>query len=352
MIKLAVPEQNVVNGLRAFGTPAVIRRDHNEFFSLARNFGALSRPSLVRVGLAACRENTQSPSFSSYERFATLISTSRQLTEQSPSTTAWAWDQIGRNVKTNQVEFGKAISVFQSLRNDALLLNMARTHALWQSILQRDNLGTEINTLLQDVPQDVHGNTGNWVFWAAQSIGGTKAPGNLAHDVHNFSVFLNGRLMQFENGYDTIGSLCGLVEKLGSAVDKNASRVISSEAPDEEKMYAERVQKSVSHAMDIAEAYRNFLPTEVLVYSSNDSNAEQNNPEAVTCLLKEDERAKAFAGMMERANTRMNCLNGTATVMRWHGFFEDLMKQSPVDFDLLQFREDPIVASYLSLKGL
>lgn len=343
MVKMVAAEQSIVTGLRNFNS-----MPRAQIRALATDLGKLSRPAIVRIGTGLHEEGIQAP----YDRLASLISASKVLSEQTSLDTSLGLDQIGRNRQTDQIEFSKATAVFQSERRDALLLNMARTHASWNTILKRDNLGTEIQNLLSGVPADVHGQTANWVMWAGHALAGLSSD-PLTHEVHNFAVFLQGRLLRFENGYDTIGTICQLVEGLSNKIDKNATGILQSDASQAEMAYAERVKASISHVQDIAKAYRSFLPSEILTYSAEQSNVKQNAHEAVSFLFGEDDPAKSFLDMMKRANIRKACPNGSEAAMRWHAFFDKLMQQKEsTGFDLGQFREEPVVGSYLALKGI
>lgn len=350
MAQLNAAEQNIASGLRRYPSLQAIQKHRGEFHSLARDLGVLTRPAIVRVGLESCKDDMK-PGFSPYERFATLISASKQLSEQTPSMTAWAWDQIGRTKGTDQVDFSRAVSVFQSQNKEAIVLNLARTHSMWNTVLERDNLGLELSSLLAGVPKDAHAQMANWFFWAAHAMDGHPTD-PLSHEAHHFSVYLRDRITRFNNGYETIGGLCNFVDKLGRTVTRNAQRVMDSEATPEERSYASSVEKSVSHAMDIAQTYRKLLPTEILVYASGPEDA-ANIKEAVTCLFREDDPAEAFGKAMRRAHTRAMCPNGSQIVPRWHAFFDELTAQKEEHgLALSDFREDPIVGSYLTLRDL
>lgn len=354
MVKTNAVERRILTGITQFGSISDIRKQASSFRSLAHEFSTLSRPAIVRVGIESLKHDTKTSSFSPSERLASLISYSPKLSIEAPSTTAWAWDQIGRDPKTDQRDFTRALSIFQTERKTWILDNLSRIHDLWRTVVRNDNLSREIESLLAGVPEGTNGSASNHIFWAGHAITqGSYGP--LGLEVFNLAKFLGDCTRRFDNGYGTIGELCSMTETLGRKVETNANEVLRNESDTTKRIYALGVKDSVSHAADIAEAYLKMLPTEVLVYSSDGTNAEHNIPEAVSGLFREEDPEECMNKMMNRAFNRRTCPNGPETVGKWGRFFEEFMRRSALGetngLTLKQFDSSPVVADYLGAIG-
>lgn len=356
MANLTAPQQAIASRITAFNSPRMIRGQDPSFRSLAKDLGNMSRPDIVKIGVESIRTPGTDLDIEPSERLARLLCESDTLSKLKPGFTAWTWDQIGRNPEVSPIAFGKAISVFQERKADQILLNIDRVHRSWISMLESDNLMNEIMSLHDGVPKEVHGNAGNWLVWAALAKEGVQEP--LTHQVHSFSRYLIGQLKSastglalFGNNYSNIPGIASQIKTLGRAVEKETRQILMSEASAEEKAYAKDVQASVHHAMDIAKAYMSYLPSEILVYSSRESDIQQNMPEAVDRLLEEEDPAASFLQILERAEKRRKCPSGEATVAKWHAFFSELTGRADDAADWLKGSEnDPLVASYLDLR--
>ncbi|GEM_PF-5988410 len=356
MANLTAPQQAIASRITAFNSPRMIRGQDPSFRSLAKDLGNMSRPDIVKIGVESIRTPGTDLDIEPSERLARLVCESDTLSKLKPGFTAWTWDQIGRNPEVSPIAFGKAISVFQERKADQILLNIDRVHRSWISMLESDNLMNEITALHDGVPKEVHGNAGNWLVWAALAKEGVQEP--LTHQVHSFSRYLIGQLKSastglalFGNNYSNIPGIASQIKTLGRAVEKETRQILMSEASAEEKAYAKDVQASVHHAMDIAKAYMSYLPSEILVYSSRESDIQQNMPEAVDRLLEEEDPAASFLQILERAEKRRKCPSGEATVAKWHAFFSELTGRDDNAPDWLKASEkDPLVASYLTPK--
>ncbi len=352
MANLTASQQAMASRITAFTSHHMIRGQHNVFRSLARDMGQMSRPDIVRIGVESIREPGTDVEIDPSARLARLICESETLSKLKPGSTAWAWDQIGRDPAVRPTDFGKAVAVFQERKADQLLLNIDRTHRSWISMLKSDNLMDELMALHRNVPQEVHGATGNWMVWAARARDGVQEP--LTHQVHSFSKYLMQQLNRaqtcislFGNNYSTIPSIVAQIRTLGNAVEKETNKILLSEAPDEERAYARNVKASVSHAMDIAEAYMKYLPTEILVYSAE---APENMGEAVDRLLEEQAPDISFADILKRAEKRVRCPGGDAAAAKWYAFFDELMLRDGTEGLMGSFPNNPLIASYTALR--
>jgi len=284
----------------------------------------LSRPSMIRVGLQTCEDNLKEYGFSSHDRFGLLFTSSRSLYELNPTTSAWTLDQISRDPQTDQADFSRALSKLRESKTAGYLtLNLARIHSYWNTVLERDNLPSELSTLNGDLDLNITPEGPNSIMWAALAHKGTISP-NFAHEISCFVELLRTNTFKFGEGFSSIGSLCGIIRTFGEIMLDKASDVMRSDASEADQNMAEYATPAIEHMMSIARAYRNYTPTEVLVYGSEDREVRQNIEEAIRCLLQEDDPAAAFGKMMERADNRLDCPGGTQSASRWHPLFKEL----------------------------
>lgn len=318
-MRLNAAESAVVSQIRGITT-------HNsaQLRAAAASLATLSRPSIVRVGLETCKDDLKGYKFSSHDRLAYLFSSSKDLYDRNPATSAWALDQISRAPQTDQGDFTRALSVLNGSTNcGTLTLNLARIHSCWDTVLNRDNLPAELERLYGSLDLNITPEGPNHLMWAALAHRGSVSP-NFAHEISCFTDFIRSNAFKFGQGLSSIGVMCNMIRTYGGIISDKASKVKGSDASEADQNMAEFSLPIIDHMMDIVGAYREYTPTEVLVYSSDDATPKTNIDEAIRCLFQEDDPSAAFGKMMDRADKRLDCPGGTQAAGRWHSLFREL----------------------------
>jgi len=318
-MRLNAAELTVVSQIRG-----ITAYNSAQLRTAAASLATLSRPSMVRVGLETCKDDLKEFRFSSQDRLAHLFCSSKDLFDRNPATSAWTLDQISRAPQTDQGDFARALSVINSSSNcGSLALNLARIHSCWNTVLNRDNLPAELETLQGTLDLSITPEGPNHLMWAALAHRGNVSP-NFAHEISCFTDFIRSNTFKFGQGVSSIGVICNMIRTYGGIISDKASKVKGSDASEADQNMAEFSLPIIDHMMDIVGAYRKYTPTEVLVYSSDDATPKMNIDEAIRCLFQEDDPAASFGSMMERADKRLDCAGGTQAAGRWHSLFREL----------------------------
>ncbi len=305
-----------IRGIRAYN-PAQLK-------TAAASLAALSRPSMVRVGLETCKDDLKEYRFSSHDRLAHLFCSSKDLYDRNPATSAWTLDQISRAPQTDQGDFTRALSVIDNSSHcSGLTLNLARIHSCWNIVLNQDNLPAELEKLHGTLDLNITPEGPNHLMWAALAQRGPISP-NFAHEISCFTALIRSNTFKFGEGLSSIGMICNMIRTYGGIMSHKASLVKGSDASEADQNMAQFSLPVIDHMLGIVNAYREYTPTEVLVYSSSDANPKPNIDEAIRCLFQEDDTAAAFGNMMERADKRLNCPGGTQSASKWHPLFKEL----------------------------